>query len=368
MSKLLHLFIPITRVDDEKRIVEGYAFVNEVVPGEGGMRLKRSAMEAATADYVFWGALRAMHQPIAAGTANDGENDELGVVWDDKGAFLRVVVVDDDAWKKVKTKVYKGFSVGVRADVVRGKDVEKCTWVETSLVDRPADTDAEILSFRMEGTDQDVSRIEQYITDRGMFKDKTENSEKWGLRWRALDYLGYAMDPSCLPGDDAGEAERLSREAIAEFTDYWFSRGLHIAGPLEVRVEREMKNDVDDEPKPAAEELTRLQGDNAELLKRATEAEQNLNIERDRVSVLQGEVKRLEAMPIRERPVKFIGKGIERQIGEADPNAKSVDDLQKEMADCMKRAKGETDPEAQGKIAMRVSQIKADLAELGVLA
>ena len=34
----------------------------------------------------------------------------------------------------------------------------------------------------------------------------------------------------------------------------------------------------------------------------------------------------------------------------------------------MKRAKGETDPEAQGKIAMRVSQIKADLAELGVLA
>ena len=48
----MYLTVPITRVDKDTREVEGYAFVNEVVPGEGGMRLKRSAMQAATSDYM----------------------------------------------------------------------------------------------------------------------------------------------------------------------------------------------------------------------------------------------------------------------------------------------------------------------------
>ncbi|MEO7716258.1 MAG: hypothetical protein ABIY70_08640 [Capsulimonas sp.] len=152
-GKPTFLYYPITRVDEAERIVEGYAFVNEVVDGEGGVRLKRSAMIDATADYMNWGALREMHGSNAAGTM-------VSVVWDERGAFVRAKVVDDAAWKKVTEGVYKGFSVGVAPKVMRGLDVEKCLWGETSLVDRPKDTDAKFLCFRAE-TMTDEIEIDQ---------------------------------------------------------------------------------------------------------------------------------------------------------------------------------------------------------------
>src|SRR5712692_3853011 len=144
----IYLFAPITRIDDEERIVEGYCFVNEVVDGEGGIRLKRSAMEEATAEYLQWGAIRSMHQPLAAGTA-------LSIVWDEKGALLRGKIVDDQEWRKVKEGVYKGYSVGVAPKLRRGLDVEKCVWIENSLVDRPKDWDAKFTLHRADGLGDD---------------------------------------------------------------------------------------------------------------------------------------------------------------------------------------------------------------------
>lgn len=151
--KPFHFFLPITRVDEEQRIVEGYAFVNEVVEGDGGIQLRRSAMEAATPDYLKWGAVRSMHQPLAAGTASA---PGCGVEWDETGAFLRAKIVDDNEWKKVQGGVYKGFSVGVIPRLMRGKAIEQCVWAENSLVDRPKDPGAIITSFRAEGFDADA--------------------------------------------------------------------------------------------------------------------------------------------------------------------------------------------------------------------
>src|SRR6202044_2202190 len=143
----IYVDFPISRVDDEQRIVEGIAFANEVVPGEGGIRLKRSAMMAATSDYLKNGTCREMHQPSAVGTP-------LSVVWEgEKGserALLTAKIVDDAAWKKVKEGVYKGFSIGVIPRVMRGKDVEACSWWDTSLVDVGKDRDAKFTVFRVE--------------------------------------------------------------------------------------------------------------------------------------------------------------------------------------------------------------------------
>ena len=159
---LVRVFVPIERVDEEKREVTGYAFVNEVVEGEGGVRLKRSSMQAATPDYTEWGCIREMHGDNAAGTA-------VSVVWDKKGALLTAKIVDDGAWKKCVERVYKGFSVGVRAVEMRGLNVEKARWVETSLVDRPADPDAKISLVRADVSDdggkQDVDIIEEGADD-----------------------------------------------------------------------------------------------------------------------------------------------------------------------------------------------------------
>jgi hypothetical protein len=139
--KPFYLYAPIRRVDDSERTVEGYAFVREVVEGEGGLRLTRAAMERATPDYMQWGALREMHQPQAAGTTTE-------IQWDEQGAYIRTRIVDDSAWKKVVERVYKGFSVGVQGLVLRGNQVTACRWIEISLVDRPKDPGAIITAFR----------------------------------------------------------------------------------------------------------------------------------------------------------------------------------------------------------------------------
>lgn len=145
--KPIHVFAEIERVDEDARTVEAYAFVNEVVEGEGGIRLKRSAMEEATGDYLRWANVRRMHQADAVGIAHSVE-------WDARGARMVLEVVDDDAWTKVRRGVYKGLSVGVQATLMRGKDVEKCRWIETSLVDRPKDPGAVILAVRLDSAEE----------------------------------------------------------------------------------------------------------------------------------------------------------------------------------------------------------------------
>lgn len=219
-----HFFVPITRVNDEERIVEGYAFVNEVVDGEGGIRLKRSAMEAATPDYLRWGAVREMHRAQAAGTATA---PGCGVEWDEKGAFIRAKIVDDQAWQKVKEGVYKGFSVGVLPQLLRGKDIEKCLWAENSLVDRPKDPDCPITCFRAEGLDLDAeveceveeepATVERAAAPRS-FSELMAVAEPNNLRRLALSLLEsvlYTLSRSTLTN-----REQLARESIQQFADY----------------------------------------------------------------------------------------------------------------------------------------------------
>jgi hypothetical protein len=155
--KPIHVYIPFERVEktEDGCIVEGYAFVNEVVRGEGGIAIKRSAMEAATPDYMRFANVREMHGRNAAGVVQEHQ-------WDDRGCFLRTKVVDPVAAVKCEEGVYKGYSIGIQPLVMRGKDVEKLDWIETSLVDRPKDPDAVFTAYRAdelseEGADCEVA-------------------------------------------------------------------------------------------------------------------------------------------------------------------------------------------------------------------
>lgn len=192
--KSLALFVPLTRIREEERIVEGIAFANEVVEGEGGLKLSRASMQSATPDYLKWGAVREMHQPSAVGRA-------LSVEWLESGAaVLRVQVVDDLAWRKVRQGVYRGFSVGVLPRLIRNGSVEQCTWVETSLVDRPKDPDAVFLAFRaetLEGSLEEAARaadpqaewIKQLEADLALVRrerDEARASAQRPIRYPAL--------------------------------------------------------------------------------------------------------------------------------------------------------------------------------------
>lgn len=160
--KPISLFVPFERIErreeDDALIVEGYAFCNEVVPGDP-RKLLRSAMVAATADYMRngGGVVREMHQPIAAGIAHEA-------TWDDRGCRLRAEIVDPVAKLKIEKKVYRGFSVGVNPRASNpAQEVELAEWVETSLVDRPKDPGALFL-YRADGFDPDAE-VEVEILD-----------------------------------------------------------------------------------------------------------------------------------------------------------------------------------------------------------
>ncbi len=261
---------PISRVDDEQRIVEGIAFASEVVPGEGGIRLKRSAMMAATADYLANGTCREMHQPSAVGKP-------LSVVWEgEKGherAHLTAKIVDDEAWKKVKEEVYKGFSIGVIPRVMRGKDVETCQWWDTSLVDVGKDKEARFTVFRVDGvSDQAVEVEELPISD----SDEVPESD-------TLGGFGEFMEPATSGGESLDPALSTDTERALEINEE--------SALLRALVEEKDTtiSALTLERDKTSEELTRVQGLQLETLRRAEVAEQ--------------EVKRLSELPRAQRPM-----------------------------------------------------------------
>jgi aminopeptidase N len=85
---------------------------------------------------------------------------------DDKGLYLQARVVDDEAWRKVKEGVYKGFSIGGRAlqrDPQDRRVVTALELSEISLVDRPANPEAVIDLYKVGARNSaaDLARIQR---------------------------------------------------------------------------------------------------------------------------------------------------------------------------------------------------------------
>src|ERR1700690_1790485 len=132
----LQLYWPLAKIDRAARLVYGYAST-EATDSQGEI-VTRQALEAALPAYMRFANIREMHLPSAVGVAQEA-------VVDDKGLWLKASIVDDEAWRKVREGVYKGFSIGgavtARAaeapHIVTGLDL-----TEISLVDRPANPEA----------------------------------------------------------------------------------------------------------------------------------------------------------------------------------------------------------------------------------
>lgn len=115
------------------------------------------AMEAALPDYMKFGAVREMHQAKAAGTALEA------TIQSDGSTFFSAHVVDSEAVKKVRNKVYKGFSIGGKV-VERDSDdpnmITAIKLVEISLVDRPNNPDSVFTMYKAEGIEEGHSAEE----------------------------------------------------------------------------------------------------------------------------------------------------------------------------------------------------------------
>ncbi|MDE3175053.1 MAG: hypothetical protein KGM15_02965 [Pseudomonadota bacterium] len=141
----LDLFLPLTKVDVDGRMVHGVATAE--APDRAGEicdydstkpyfeAWASNAREASAGKSL--GAVRAMHQRIAAGKLTDIAFDD-----DDKRILVSAKIVDDDEWEKVVEGVYTGFSQGGRyvkrwADETSGLTRYTAEPSEISLVDVP---------------------------------------------------------------------------------------------------------------------------------------------------------------------------------------------------------------------------------------
>lgn len=133
-------YIPITRVDEEKRMVYGYA-TTEAVDSYGTV-IDLDSVKRCLPDYLQWRNIREMHQPSAVGRADD-------ITLDENGLYIGAKIIDDQAWKKVKEGVYKGFSVGGKKDYQEDDRIFMKRINEISLADRPSNEDCVFDTFRI---------------------------------------------------------------------------------------------------------------------------------------------------------------------------------------------------------------------------
>jgi hypothetical protein len=149
-------FAPLQKIeknDDGTIRISGIASTESV--DSDGEIITAAAMKAALPDFFKHGtgALREMHQPIAAGTV-----DEAEVI----GDTTRIVatIVDGEAIKKILKGVYKGLSIGGRVitrDTTNRKRITKIALAEISLVDRPSNPDAILVIQKVADAKPDLS-------------------------------------------------------------------------------------------------------------------------------------------------------------------------------------------------------------------
>jgi hypothetical protein len=149
--------MPLTKVDKDRRIVSGFASLDNV-DKQDDIVTAEASMDAFAR---FRGNIREMHQPSAVGKMVSFKEDkyfdpETKTMY--KGVFVSAYISKgaQDAWEKVIDGTYTGFSIGGRMnkwdDAYDEKSdksirvIKEYDLVELSLVDSPANQFANIVS------------------------------------------------------------------------------------------------------------------------------------------------------------------------------------------------------------------------------
>jgi hypothetical protein len=190
----IEFFAEIHKVDEEQRTVFGYASTD--CRDRQGEIVTRDAIAKALPDYMLWKNVREMHQPSAVGRAIEANMDE-------KGLYFGAYVADDRAWKKVKDKVYKGFSIGGRVLARDPNDKTIVTGVmitEISLVDRPANPEAKFDWFK---------RADDHLA--------FTPTQYWGCGCKDHQHIAKAEAQECMADQAADLKKRLDDGGLLKF-------------------------------------------------------------------------------------------------------------------------------------------------------
>ena len=161
----VRLSMPLTKVDEERRIVSGFASLDNLDKQDDIVTTEASMAAFAK----FRGNIREMHQPSAVGKMVSFKEEKYFDTESKKfykGVFVSAYISKgaQDAWEKVMDGTYTGFSIGGRMnkwDDAYDEKADKAIRVikeydliELSLVDSPANQFANIVSVeKVDGVD-----------------------------------------------------------------------------------------------------------------------------------------------------------------------------------------------------------------------
>ena len=179
----VRLSMPFSKVDQERRIVSGFATLDNI-DKQSDIVTAEASMDAFKR---FRGNIREMHQPSAIGKMVAFKEDKYFDPESKKfysGVYVSAYVSKgaQDAWEKVLDGTYTGFSIGGRMnkwdDAYDTKTdtsirvIKEYDLVELSLVDNPANQFASILSVeKVDGVDV-VTGIDDNTVLENVFWDK----------------------------------------------------------------------------------------------------------------------------------------------------------------------------------------------------
>ena len=198
--------------------IKVWGFASTTGQDSDGETITADAMKSALPGYMKWGAVREMHAAKAAGTAIEAEVQDDGKTW--FGAHI----VDTEAVKKVKTGVYKGFSVGGKVtarDELNKATITGINLVEVSLVDRPCNPETVLTMYKAEGVDLNEP------LQKGMYSLQDFACILASLGWLA----GSAQNESEWEGDNSPVPKQLRD---------WLAQGIEIFRAMAVEETAEL--------------------------------------------------------------------------------------------------------------------------------
>lgn len=155
----LHMSMPFTKVDEERRLVSGFATLDNL-DSQGDVVLSEASAKAFARAR---GNIREMHQPLAVGRMVDFREEEYLNPDDNqlyRGIYVTARVSEgaQDTWLKVLDGTLTGFSIGGEINDASSEFVKEAgrtvrfikdyDLVELSLVDNPANQLANVFSIQ----------------------------------------------------------------------------------------------------------------------------------------------------------------------------------------------------------------------------
>jgi hypothetical protein len=183
----LKLSMPIAKVDKERRIVSGFATLDNI-DQHGDI----VSSEASTKAFErFRGNIREMHQPLAVGKMVSFRKETLFDKASGKehnGVFVNVYVSKgaQDTWEKVLDGTLSGFSIGGNVKEAKNEFIEELEktvriikdydLTELSLVDNPANQLSNVLSIQKTADGTVYKGIATDVKVENVFYDKETDS------------------------------------------------------------------------------------------------------------------------------------------------------------------------------------------------